>query len=328
MKQLDQPAISVILITPDTYDTVARVVSCLQVQTARERIELIIVGAERDNLLIKQEQLTAFSRYRIVTIGEIRSSAFARAAGARKATAPLVGFVEDHAFPAPDWAEHLIKEHQHEWAGVAPEILNANPNSHTSWANLFLAHGKWVATEPEGIRDHLPPHNTVYKREILLAYGQQLDSWLEAEGLMQDDLRSKGHQLYFQTQAKMKHLNISALQPFIIEQYSGGRVFGANRSTHWPWWKRMIYIVGSPLIPLHRLPGLLAMIKQAGRWQELMPLILPSLLFGLTIHSFGEMMGYAFGVGQTQELSTRFEFHHDRYLCARDQNWEQFPIWI
>jgi len=316
-----QPAMSVILVTPDTYQTIRQVISFLQAQTVKERLELILVGPSKAVMQVPEQEFVVFQHYQILEVGKLTASAAARVAGIRAASAVVVVFLEDHTFPTHDWAECIIQAHEQNWAGVGPVMLNANPNSMTSWANILLAFGQWIDRQDGGLCDRLPPHNTAYKRDLLLSYDDKLDTWLDAESIMQDDLRQKGYQFYFQPKAKLHHLNISKIRSFIIEQYTGGRLFGAARCTSWSWLQRGIYIVGSPLIPLRRLPELLVMIKPARRWKQLMPHVLPPLLLGLVVHSFGEMMGYAFRAGRAKEISTQLEFHHDHHLSIRDQNW-------
>ena len=312
---------SVILQTPKTYETLKTVVSCLQMQTVKEKLELVIIGPSLKEMNIDKHDLTPFCKYQIIETGKLKELTEGRAIAIHAASAPLVSIVEDHSFPSSDWAELMIKEHQNEWAGVGCEIQNANPVSFVSWANLILTHGKWMEKQKSGIRKNLSNHNTVYKRDLLINYGEKLEFWLKSEDLLQDDLRSKGYSFYIQSNAKIKHLNISRYKIFIIEMYSGGRVFGAVRCKHWPRWRRCLYTLGSPFIVLKRIPELLSIIKQSGQRKRLLPQVLPALFIGLVSHSFGEAMGYAFDTGKAIEISNYLEFRHAQNLCTRDQQW-------
>lgn len=90
-------------------------------------------------------------------IGHMRSTARARAAGVRAATAPVVALAEDHAFPAPGWAEAFIERHGEGWAAVGPVISNANPRSATSWANLLIEYAPWLEGARGGARGRRLP---------------------------------------------------------------------------------------------------------------------------------------------------------------------------
>ncbi len=54
------------------------------------------------------------------------------------ASAPVVALVEDHAYPAPGWAEGIIDAHKNGWAAVGPVMANANPHGLMSWVNLLI----------------------------------------------------------------------------------------------------------------------------------------------------------------------------------------------
>jgi len=92
----------------------------------------------------------------------------------------VVAFTEDHSFPTPVWAEALIARHREPWAAVGPAFLNGNPQTLRSWTNLLIEYGPWLDPLEAGVRDHIPPHNSSYKRDLLLAYGDELQGLVEA----------------------------------------------------------------------------------------------------------------------------------------------------
>ena len=317
------PEMSIIVLVPETCTAVMPGIRSLRDQTVRQALEIILVGASRASMDVDEKELRGFHRFQVVELGTSFTNAHARAAGVRSASAPVVYFLEDHAFPFPDWAEHLIAEHRAGWAGVGAEIMNANPGSFTSWANLVMAFGCWMEKQAEGEHGRIPPHNSAYKKEVLLGYGDELENRLASESLMQDDLLRHGHRFYLQPKARIAHLNISRFQSFLLEQYSGGRWFGASRCMGWSFPKRAAYGAAFPLISLKRFFESLDMIRRASMRKRLFPGVLPPLAVGLLVHSFGEAMGYVFGPGNAEELSMLLEFSHDRHLCSRDANWRE-----
>src|SRR6202162_6225233 len=94
-------AISVILATPDCYETIRKTIGHLRVQSASKQLELIIVAPSAGSLNIVEDELKNFLQYRVVEAGPIRSVGFANALGIRHASAPVVALAEDHAFPGP-----------------------------------------------------------------------------------------------------------------------------------------------------------------------------------------------------------------------------------
>jgi hypothetical protein len=78
-----------------------------------------------------------------------------------------------------------------------------------SWADLFIGYSPWLAPAPSREAEFLPGHNTSYKRAVLLEYGDQLDSMMQAETVLHWVLRSKGHRLFLESTANVAHVNFS-----------------------------------------------------------------------------------------------------------------------
>ena len=139
MSGFNSPQMSVVIVTPDDYESIRETIRYLRDQTVRDRLELIIVAASAETFEVDQSELKDFFRYRVIGVGNIGSIASANAAGLRQATAPVVAFVEEHSYPDPEWAEALIKAHQQPWAAVGPVMRNANPERLTSWADFLIS---------------------------------------------------------------------------------------------------------------------------------------------------------------------------------------------
>jgi len=314
------PELSVILVTPDNYESIRRAVRYVGAQSARARIEIVIVAPSAETLGEDPNDLSTFGQHRIVEVGSVETVARANAAGVRAASAPLIAFVEEHSFPQPGWAEALIEAQKHPWAAVGPMVLNANPWSAVSWADYLTAYGKWAGPEAGGEIDFLPGHNSSYKRDILLAYGDRLESMLEAESVLHWDLRANGHRLYLEPAAKVSHVNFSRLATWIRVQHCNGLVFAAARARSWPLLRRLLYAGGSPLIPFVRLWRILSGLRSAGLPRLVLLRTLPALVLGLTLDAAGQMLGYAFGAGEAASNKLgAFEFHRFDHITAHDR---------
>ena len=308
---------SVILITPDSFETLRRTMGALRRQTVRERLELVIVGPSTDRLAIAESDLEGFAGRRIVEIGEMTSSSVARAAGIRAASASVVALTEDHCFPASDWAEALIARHREPWAGVGPAFQNANPANATSWGNFLIEYGEFAAPAVFGERHHIPGHNSSYKREVLLTYGDALSDRLEAESPMQWDLQSKGHRFCLEPEARTFHLNYERFGPSCELRFHGGRLFAANRARNWSLARRAFYTLASPLIPLVRMARVVQRARRIHPRPGLLRL-LPAVAVLLILDALGEMAGYALGSGRAMQEVSADEFHRERFLLERE----------
>lgn len=314
-----KPEMSVVVITPDKYQTISKSIRHLRTQKGREKLEVILVAPCADRIELDESAMDEFLSYKVIEVGHMSSTARARAAGVLEASARVVAFVEDHAFPAPGWAEALINRHREEWAAVGPVISNANPRSTTSWTNLLIEYAQWLEPDEGGERDHLPGHNGSYKRDILLQYGDQLEAMLDAESILHWDLRAKGHRLWLESKARTFHQNFSVRSPSIPLRFNGGRLFASARAREWPLWRRFIFTLAAPLIPLVRCYRIVRELSRPGRPRHLLPRVLPALFVGLAFDGAGEMVGYALGAGDAMRKLSDMEFHRERFLSEGDR---------
>lgn len=317
MKNHNSPAMSVVLITPDRYETIGLTMAYLLAQSVIGQLEIVIVAPSADKLEADEAALAKFHSFQVVEVGEIKAVGEANAAGARRARAPVVAFVEEHSYPHPGWAEALIEAHREPWAAVGPVVGNANGDSLVGWADFLVGYGPWLDPARAGARDILPGHNSSYKLALLLDYGLDLESMLESETILHADLLRKGHGLYQEPRARISHLNFEKLSVWIQAQYYSGRAFAAPRSEHWPLTRRLLYFVAGPLIPLVRLRRILEQVRGPQRPGAPPTAVWPVLLLGLGVSAAGEMIGYTCGAGDAIERRCDLEFHRAQHLESR-----------
>jgi hypothetical protein len=318
---IDVPAMSVILVTPDHYGTIRRTMSHLHAQTARARLEVVVVAPSVESLGLPPAEAEGFWGVSVIVAGGITSAAGARVEAVKRAKAPIVAFSEDHCFPDPDWAAALIAAHREPWAAVGPAMFNANPATMTSWTNLYMGFAQWVDPASAGPVDALPGHNCSYKRQILLDYGPELHRMLESEGFMHRDLRSRGELLYLEPAAKAYHQNISRPWSSASLRYLEGREYAGlrMRSEQWSLLRRAVYLGGGPLIPVAQCRRLWREASRSTRERGLVPRILPSLALGILAWTLGEMVGYAGGIGDASRKLSDFEFHRGRHMTREER---------
>lgn len=319
MQKDNLPQISVIIITPDNYQTIANTMSYLQKQTIKSQIELIILVSQESNLLAPEEELKGFYQVKIIEIGLINWIAKIKEIGVKVASASIVAFIEDHTYPSTNWAEAFVKAHKDEWAAVGPVAINPNPNTLVSWANFYIEYGFWADPRNSEEVELLPGNNGSYKKDILLSYKDKLAEMLDSETVLHWDLCAKGYKLYLTSEAKIHHINITRVISYLQITFHAGRLFANSRSLSWDYWRKIAYFFGSPLIPLVRLRRILAEIQKTRRSKQLIPAVLPWLMVGLIFSALGEMVGYVFGYGSAKERIYQMEFHRERLLAKGDR---------
>jgi len=312
------PQLSVILPLPDGTDSSAQTMDALRAQSVADELQIVLVAPRKTIVNQRWFESTEFADVKVVPIESMVSTAVARAAGIMAASAPLVVLAEDHSFPASDWAERFISAHQGPWAAVGPAMANANPRRALSWANLAIEYGCWLDPVTSQTMDHLPGHNSCYKRDLLLAYGENLPRMLEAESILHWDLRSNGHQLYLDATAKTFHQNYTRFRPSLYLRFLGGRLFAVARGRRWPILKRAVYGFSGPLIVLRRGYRILRDLQRIGRLNQFMPEMAFWLTIMLAADAFGEICGYLFGPGREIAVLSEMEFHRARFMKADD----------
>jgi hypothetical protein len=304
---------SVVLATPGDYEMIRRTIGFLRAQTVVDRLELVIVAPSA--ITVDQDEVGQFSNVEVVPIGSFGSCGSANAAGVRVAHAPVVVLAEDHAFPDPEWAEVLIEAHERGWAAVGPVVRNGNPRTRMSRADMLIGYGPWIEPVSGGEVDFLPGHNSSYKRSLLLDYGEDLDTIMEAETILHWSLRSAGHRLLLEPRARIAHLNFAQLGPFTQIHFNGGRIFATTRARHQRWSvvDRWLFAVGTPLVPWVRLWRIVR------KHPRMSLAVLPNLVYGLKVDALGQFWGCLFGAGDARAKLSQYEFDRVRYV---ESDWD------
>jgi hypothetical protein len=282
---------SVILPT-DTYETIRTVVQHLGRQTVRDQLEIVIVAPRAGSLGLVESELEGFAGVRIVPVESLRPLGAARAAGVRAARAQLVFIGETHSYAHPRCAEALIEAHVGPWAAVVPGFGNINPVGLLSWSLFLLDYGMYLHTFPARETVMAPIHNVAYKRAALLELGSELDRELAHGDQLLVTFHSRGFRTYFQPAARIDHLNVSRWAAWVSDRFQSGLLIGGRRAERWSAFRRLVYFVGAPLIPLVLMKRASKGARDARR-QGAPFGTTPALILATIVSTVGEMIGYA-----------------------------------
>lgn len=308
------PRLSVILAT-DTFETVRAVIQRLRRQTLCQDIELVLVApsaAAVDTALAYRED---FATIRIIET-QFKDISTARAVGIRAATAPLVYIAETHSYARPDLAEVLIPALSNSWAAVTPAIGNANPKGALSWAALLSDYGQWAEGLPAGEIYAPPPHNAVYRRDVLLELGDRLEPALGLSDELPRWMHAHGHRTYFEPATQIDHVNVTRPKDWVCERFVSGWVIASNRAKRWSLARRLVYVGGSVLIPV-----VLMWRVRPGVWKNVrsrhLPLAtIPAIIAAAILKAGGEFCGYVGGAANyAAHQMQEYEVHKLAYLA-------------
>ena len=296
------PDLSIVIATSGREKCIVRTIDGLRAQNIRDRLEIIIVVSTVESGALNGIDMGCFCRVKVIEVKPMTPRSEARACGLMNASALVVAFIEDHAYPDVGWAEAVLHAHTACRAAVGYQILNANPESSISWANLFLLYGPWVERVTPIGHEMLPSENISYKREVLMQYGEGLCTFFENDYTLHHDLLKKGFLLHFEPTARLYHRNVDSLPASASYNLLNGRIFATARSCGWSIYRRLAYAGGFFLIPFVRAPRIFSDVSRTGR-NELIPRIIPALMIGLVMGALGEMAGYLFRNGDKEQLT-------------------------
>jgi hypothetical protein len=307
------------VVVPDTYDSVRRVVSCLKAQTVAAQIEVVLAGSSSREMAIDESDLSCFHSWHVVEVGKVKALGAAYVEGILRAEAPIVVLIHDHSFPDKDLCELLIAAHRGPLAAVGPSIRNGNPDSMISWADFYVCYGEWAHPVPSGPVHCLPAHHSSYKRDILLAFGSGLYPLMEDEYFLFRHLEAKGHRLLLESRTSSTHINLASWSTWIPSRYYKGRQFAATWAHGWPWPRRLLYALASPLVPFIRLWRIQKRVRRGQSWRFLMALM-PIVAAGLAAEWPGQLLGFLAGIGGSSERVAKYEFNRLTRFRVPDRN--------
>ncbi|HSG47810.1 MAG TPA: hypothetical protein VLA43_08370, partial [Longimicrobiales bacterium] len=170
-----------------------------------------------------------------------------------------------------------------------------------------------------GERDTLPGHNSGYRRDLLLAEGEDLARLLDDEWRFFTRLREEGHRFYLTAEARTDHQNISHLGSALRLRFHGGRQTASERAAGWSGAKRAAHALATPLIPAIRFRAVWRQIRESGIAATEVALMLPTLMLLLAMGGLGEGVGYALGPGDSPRRKAALEHARIHHLNARDR---------
>lgn len=313
--------LSVVLVAGTGPSNIVRTMQHLRAQTARRRMEVLIVAESSAGIDLATLAGDQFAACRVVEVGAIRERGAAAAAGLLAATSPIVGLIEDHSFPEPEWAEAMLRAHAAGWTGVGPVVYNANPETVGSWVNYILSYGGFAPPLEAGERDLLPWHNSSYKRAALAPFTDRLGALLEWEGSLQAELIARGHKLYLEPAARTHHSNVSRALSTVGLNTQRGRIMGAQRATRerWPLWRRVIQAAAFPLFPLLQLRHVLPEMRRMPVPPAMRTRVLVGVGATLGVLAAAEAWGLLAGEGDAVARIEDYELHRTRHLSRHDR---------
>lgn len=215
-----------------------------------------------------------------------------RALGADAARGRLVAFLEDHAAAGPRWAAALREAYGAGHRIIGGPVENGLQSRAVDWALYFVEYGYYMPPMRGGPAPRLSGLNIAYDGALLRACR---DVWKEAlqENEINDALRARGHTLHIAPEAVVESFLPMTLGYGMGHLRDGGRHFARYRASRCSAARRLVWALGSPLVPavlFLRLAHAIASRRPVRLFQLLRAL--PFLTLVLGAWGWGEATGY------------------------------------
>ncbi len=190
---------------------------------------------------------------RLIRVGRDRHIGELRAYGAHLAQAPLVAFLEEHAFALPGWLAATLEAFaEGPWCAVGPALMVGQEDSAMCLALISVGYAGWVApTATRGV-ETIIGHDSAYRREALMMFADELDDLLTAEQLLHARLVQRGQRLLLCGEAVIYHCNESTLAAMMVDYFYWNVNFGALRFREKGVAERLLRVMATPVVPFVR----------------------------------------------------------------------------
>lgn len=290
------PKLSVVIASTHSADSLADCIASFVNQPGADEIELII--AESSNHRRAEQLRSAYPSVRVLHFDEPKSIPELRAIGLLNARGAIVAMTEDHCLADTHWVANVLRAHQSPHWVIGGAVENAATERLIDWAVFFCEYGRYMLPIAPGPTADLPGPNVSYKREALERFGDLLEAatW---EPLWHGRLLSQGVQLINDPNLVMYHRKHFTMRGFLSERYHYARSFAGARVADASVMKRWLFAWATPILPMLLFARITLRAWRKGRHRRELLLSLPYIVLFTLSGSFGELIGYLRGPGDS-----------------------------
>ena len=298
------PEISVIVTIVDGGDTLRACLHALAAQTGDHAIEVLVPF---DHITLDEGAMAGeFPAIEFIDIGSpfdgllpgnpLEMHRFydkRRAEGIARATAPLIGILEDCGYPAETWVDAMISLHASNREGVIGGAVVQGIDRVRNWANFFCDFSRYHPPLDVKEPEYVTSTNIVYKREAIFSVREMWEGKIYQEVMVNWELRDRGVGTMLSDRAiTISHRKIENVATVSNEMFNWGRMYGQQRAGQMARAQKLKLLIGMPALPFllsfRRFRRQIGKRKNVGKFVKAFPLIF--LL--LTCWGLGEFIGY------------------------------------
>lgn len=294
-----RPKLSVIVACTRASRDVEPVLSSLRGQAGIESIEIIVVDGSGDQAAERSKGENA----RTTTIRFPRGTTLPTlwGAGIAQSRGEIIAIMDAFSIPDPQWIAATLAAHEADDLIVGGAVDPMPERSLVDWAAYFCEYGQFMRPLKEGVASELPGNNIAFKRAALERGKRFVEPefwktyWCRA-------LQQEGVRLRAVSSMVIHDRKSYRLLPFLVRRYHHGRCFAGMRNRQSSAFMRLLYFLGTPLLPVIFLRRITKPVIEKRRYLRQFLLSLPVSILAVVSWSWGECCGYLAGPGRSGEF--------------------------
>jgi hypothetical protein len=291
-------SVSVVIAWVNALDYLIPGLESLKRQVGNKPNEIII--ATRHSTEQQQKLMDLFPEVDLIPAPQGTPITKLRSLALRKAEGSLVAVTEDHCIPGREWITTIEKRMSGgEFDLVGGPVENAYQARLRDWAAFLTEYASFIpGTSRDGNSQAIPGNNVAYSRKLIGELCTTLDQGLWENFYLQTVMKDGIRQVY-DPDMVIYHYRPFDFGYFMKQRYFFSRSYAAMRRGNLSSSRRLMYGMGSLILPaLLPLRGL-ATLKRKGRYLGMYLTCLPLILNYVSSGMIGEMAGYLFGAGNS-----------------------------
>lgn len=288
--------LSIVVAAWNSPELLSACLSSLEAQVSDLSTEVIVVSNYDCPLQLKQR--FPFARFDrecdTAIVPKLRTQGVLRSAG------QIVAILEDHCTVGDGWCAEIIRSHELPYSIVGGSVENSSDQRALDWAVYFYDYGRFMLPDTPRVVASLSGANVSYKRQALERVSPLYKDGFYEE-VVHDELLRLGYSLYLAPAAVVHHNKEYSLPFALTQAFHHARTYGAKRISGAVPAKRLMYMIGSLILPLMLPLRTSARVVRKGRHLKALARSLPYLILLLAGWSCGEFSGYVLGEGKSAE---------------------------
>ena len=297
-ESLKSPCLSVIVACTHSHRDLESVLSSLRSQEGADGLEIIVADGSGDRAVGHSSNQN--EGMLILRFPQGTPLPALWGAGIQQSHGAIIAITDDCSIPDRQWAASILTAHKSSDLVVGGAVDPSPQRSLVDWAAYFCEYGQFMLPLPGGDVSELPGNNIAFKRAALgrgkefVEQGFWKTYWCRA-------LQQEGVQLRSVPSMVVYDRKSYRLFLFLIRRYHHGRCFAGMRITQVSPVMRVLYMIGTPLLPILFMRRIAGSIMQKRRYLPQFMYSLPVSILAVLCWSWGEFCGYLAGPGRSCE---------------------------